>query len=226
MKLTYPKIIVLGAFAILLICFLLFLLAGRIDYWQGWVFLGAMGVSMVIKLVFFPSKLSLLKERVHPGKGVKWWDKIIIALYAVFFFLCIIIGVLDVGRFHFGPEPEIFLYIISVFVFIFSIGLFSWAQWTNKFFSSMVRIQKERKQKVITNGPYKYVRHPGYVGGILMALSCPIVLGSYLALIFGVLTTILLIVRTHLEDETLKKELKGYKAYTKKTKYKLIPRVW
>jgi protein-S-isoprenylcysteine O-methyltransferase Ste14 len=96
----------------------------------------------------------------------------------------------------------------------------------NKWFSSMVRIQSDRGQQVVQTGPYKYVRHPGYVGGILMAIGFGLVFGSLWSLIPAGVTTVILVLRTYLEDNMLKKELPGYLEYTKKVKYRLIPVVW
>ena len=90
----------------------------------------------------------------------------------------------------------------------------------------MVRIQKEREHQVATTGPYKIIRHPGYVGFILMSLATPILLGSLYGLIMSVFVVVILIIRTTLEDRTLKNELTGYLEYSKKVKYRLIPFIW
>jgi len=97
---------------------------------------------------------------------------------------------------------------------------------TNNFFSFTVRIQKGRGQEVVQNGPYHFIRHPGYVGGILMAISSSLVLGSLWALIPASIVTILLIIRTYLEDITLQKELQGYNEYSKEVRFRLLPGVW
>ncbi len=101
-----------------------------------------------------------------------------------------------------------------------------WAMVVNKFFSAVVRIQKERNQTVISDGPYKFVRHPGYTGAILALLSMPIMLGSLWALLPAGFIASLTIVRTFLEDKTLQEKLEGYKEYAKKVKYRLLPGVW
>ncbi|HUV75978.1 MAG TPA: isoprenylcysteine carboxylmethyltransferase family protein [Dehalococcoidales bacterium] len=98
--------------------------------------------------------------------------------------------------------------------------------WVNRFFSSVVRIQKDRGQEVVQNGPYHSVRHPGYVGGILMAISTSLVLGSLWALIPAGVIFILLVIRTYLEDTTLQKELTGYADYAKKVRFRLLPGIW
>jgi protein-S-isoprenylcysteine O-methyltransferase Ste14 len=96
----------------------------------------------------------------------------------------------------------------------------------NDFFSGTVRIQEDRGQTVATGGPYRWVRHPGYVGGILHHLAAPPMLGSFWALIPGVLGALALVARTALEDRTLYAELDGYAAYATRTRYRLVPWVW
>jgi protein-S-isoprenylcysteine O-methyltransferase Ste14 len=98
--------------------------------------------------------------------------------------------------------------------------------WVNNWFSSTVRIQMDRDQHVVQDGPYRYVRHPGYVGGILMAVSASLILGSLWALIPASIVVLLLVIRTYLEDTTLQKELPGYADYTKKVRYRLVPGLW
>jgi protein-S-isoprenylcysteine O-methyltransferase Ste14 len=105
-------------------------------------------------------------------------------------------------------------------------GLMTWAMAVNNYFSLVVRIQKDRGHTVVTGGPYHYVRHPGYVGGILFQLGTPLLLGSMWALIPAGLTVLLLVVRTALEDRTLLKELEGYQEYAQQTHYRLLPGLW
>jgi protein-S-isoprenylcysteine O-methyltransferase Ste14 len=120
----------------------------------------------------------------------------------------------------------VFVYVISILVYILGQGIFIWAKRANAFFSTVVRIQKERGHTVCQDGPYGFVRHPGYVGGILYGLSGPLVLGSLWALIPTALGLVLVIIRTSLEDKTLQEELTGYVEYSQKVKYKLIPGIW
>ncbi len=102
----------------------------------------------------------------------------------------------------------------------------SWAMVANKFFSTIVRIQKERGHYVVTGGPYKYVRHPGYSGAIIVSFSIPLLLGSVWALVPAIIGDCILIFRTVLEDNTLKKELQGYNEYASSVRYRLIPGIW
>lgn len=216
----------LGFFTLLLMIAMILFLAGRMNYWQGWAF-GVITVLLVlVKSIFFPSRSDLIEERIKPGPGTKWWDKVFYAFYIPAFFAIIIIGSLDGGRFGWTSSLPVFVYISGYILYIFSISIFLWAQQINRFFSSVVRIQHDRGHEVIQTGPYKYVRHPGYIGGILMAISTALVLGSLYALIPAGGVVILLIIRTYLEDTTLQKELPGYADYAKKVSFRLLPGVW
>ena len=223
---AYFTQVYLGFFALSLMIAMILVLAGRINYWQGWAFGGITVILLLVKSIFFPSKGDLIKERIKPGPGTKWWDKIFYAFYIPAFFAIIIVGSLDGGRFRWTAPLPIFVYISGYIIYIFSISIFLWAQQINRFFSSVVRIQYDRGHEVIQTGPYQYVRHPGYIGGILMAISTALVLGSLYALIPAGIVTILLIIRTYLEDTSLQKELSGYAEYAKKVRYRLMPGIW
>jgi len=101
-----------------------------------------------------------------------------------------------------------------------------WATGVNAFISQVVRIQSERGHTVISTGPYRLVRHPAYVGMILVVLGAPIMLGSWWALIPGVISALVVTVRTKLEDQTLQAELPGYVEYAQQTRYRLAPGIW
>jgi protein-S-isoprenylcysteine O-methyltransferase Ste14 len=225
-SIEYFKIVVKGFLALVLIIAFIFLLAGRLTYWQGWVFSGIMVLLVSIQSVVFADKADLVRERFKPGPGTMWWDKAFWALYAPLFFAIVIVACLDAGRFGWSPRLPLPAYVISYIAFCFSIYLYSWAMWVNRWFSSTVRIQMDRDQRVVQDGPYRYVRHPGYVGGILMAISTSLVLGSLWALIPAGIIVMLLIIRTYLEDTTLQKELPGYADYTQKVRYRLVPGLW
>jgi protein-S-isoprenylcysteine O-methyltransferase Ste14 len=108
----------------------------------------------------------------------------------------------------------------------FSYSFILWAMWTNRFFSSHVRIQTDRGHYVVTDGPYRFVRHPGYAGAIVWVPATALLLGSLYALIPAAITIVLIIIRTYLEDVTLQKELPGYADYARKTRFRLVPRIW
>lgn len=223
----YLRLVIRGFIAFLLTIVLFFILAGRINYWQGWVYAATNVIILLISSTAFVNKADLVKERLKPEPGIKWWDKILFYwLYTPIFFAVFIIACLDAGRFRWTTELPVSIYVVSYLVYFFSQFLHHWAMWVNPFYSSVVRIQKERGHEVIQSGPYRFMRHPGYVAGILMAVSSSLIFGSLWALIPAGMVVILLIVRTYLEDVALQKELSGYADYTRKVKCRLLPGVW
>lgn len=213
-------------FFYLLIFAAVFALAGRITYWQGWVFCGTYLLFVIIVSIKFADRKDLLAERLKPGPGVKWWDKIFFRFY-IFFSLCLFtVSVLDGGRFNWSPQLPIIVYTTGYTIMLLSFLFILWAMWTNNFFSSRVRIQSDRGQYVVQEGPYRFVRHPGYLGGLFWLLSSPLVLGSLWGLIPAGLAVVALIIRTCLEDNMLQKELTGYVDYAKKVRYRLIRGIW
>ena len=159
-------------------------------------------------------------------KDTKSWDKPILLTYTILgvygqFF----VAGYDVGRIHWLPLGLDYLG-IGLILYIISCALIVWAMIKNPFFEPTVRLQKERGQRVISSGPYQIIRHPGYLSGILWHLSVSLILGSSLALVYSGLIIIILIVRTYLEDQTLKRELEGYHEYSNKVKYRLFPLLW
>ncbi len=225
-QIGYFKIVLRGILALLFILAFMFLLAGRWDYWQGWVFSWVCVFLVLIEALLFKGRADLAKERRKPGPGTKWWDKIFFVFYVSTYMAMIVLAPLDAGRFGWSIELPWYSYIISYPAFLFSVFIFEWAMQANKWFSSVVRIQKDRDQQVAQTGPYKIVRHPGYVGGILLGITMPLVLGSLWMLIPGVFIAILLVIRTYLEDITLQKELPGYADYAQKVRYRLLPGLW
>jgi len=220
------KLILRSLLGILVFVVIIFLAAGRLDYWQGWVYNGINICALVITFFALSNKPELIRERLKPGKGMKRWDKIYFIISTPAFILGILFACLDAGRLGWSSQLPVFVYVISILVYILGQGIFIWAKRANAFFSTVVRIQKERGHTVCQDGPYGFVRHPGYVGGILYSLSGPLVLGSLWALIPTALGLVLIIIRTFLEDKTLQEELTGYVEYSQKVKYKLIPGIW
>jgi protein-S-isoprenylcysteine O-methyltransferase Ste14 len=204
----------------------LFLGAGTIHWVWAWVFLGTGLVSVAINAVFMlRSSPETVAERGRP-KEVKTWDKWIGGAIMVSQYILVpIVAALD---FRFGWTGEIAFnwHIIGAVVYALSLGLTGWAMITNAYFSTAVRIQAERGQQVCHTGPYHYVRHPGYVGFFLQALSVPILLGSLWALLFAIPAGVLIIIRTSKEDRMLQDELLGYREYMHEVKYRLLPGVW
>jgi protein-S-isoprenylcysteine O-methyltransferase Ste14 len=137
----------------------------------------------------------------------------------------VILAALDDGRFHWLPVPW-WICVLGYGLLIVGIAGLTWAESVNKFFERTVRIQTDRGHEVIDTGPYRIVRHPGYVSGFFFLVGMSLALGSVWALIPAVLSCVVLVVRTILEDRLLREELAGYKEYTQRVRFRLIPGVW
>ncbi|MCX6281970.1 MAG: isoprenylcysteine carboxylmethyltransferase family protein [Bacteroidetes bacterium] len=223
MKSNYLLKHIIGSF-IFFAC--IFISAGRINYWQGLIYLTIGLIMFVLNYTIFRINSQLLKERANPGDGTKNWDKILLGLLSITSLSMNIIAGLDSGRFHWSPEFHWSVILVGIIFTIIGQLLFLIAQKQNKFFSSTVRIQADREHSVCDTGLYKIVRHPAYLGMIIQSVGFPLLFGSLWSLIPICLSIIIAITRTNLEDKTLKAELKGYIQYSLKTKYRLIPFVW
>jgi len=215
---------IIQVFSILLIqAVILFISAGTLDWMWAWVLIGSGLVLFGINALVLPPEL--IAERGRIKKGVKPWDKLINTLNLFPSIGLLVIAGLD-ERFGWSILLADPIHIIALLMLFSGEGLFIWAMSSNRFFSTLVRIQKERDHTVTSSGPYQYIRHPGYTGYIVFTLATPLILGSLWALIPAGVTAGLFILRTFLEDKTLQKELKGYRNYIKKVKYRLIPGLW
>jgi protein-S-isoprenylcysteine O-methyltransferase Ste14 len=205
---------------------LLFLSAGSVDYWQGWVFFASIVATLVVSGWLMKGNMALAAERLRPGKGMKWWDKAYFLAATPLNFGAVVVAAMDAGRLHLSRRPALPVYALVLAVFVVGQGLFLWAKKVNPFFSSVARIQHDRGQSVCREGPYRFCRHPGYLGGLMFGLATPVVLGSYWALIPQGLAALLLLGRTALEDRMLKKDLLWYAEYAESVPAKLFPGVW
>lgn len=218
------KLILKSLTFIILIIVVVFISAGRLDYWQGWAYVGLNIVFLLLAYLTLSS--DLIQERLEPEKGVEKWDRLLQKVSIPVFLVILIISILDGGRFHWHPQIPSYITIVGIFFYIIGQAIFLWAKNVNKFFSAVVRIQKDRGQTVCKEGPYRYIRHPGYLGSLIYLSVTPLVLGSFWGLILVIIPFILLLIRTNLEDDTLKKELDGYTEYAREVKYKILPGIW
>jgi protein-S-isoprenylcysteine O-methyltransferase Ste14 len=223
MKTSYILKHFAGTFIFFLI---LFLSAGRLDYWQGLIYVLLGLVMSVLNYTALKPDSELLKERAKPGDGAKKWDKVLLGLSFLATIAMFIIAGLDSGRYHWSPGFHWSIYLIGIFLTVSGQLLFLIAQKQNKFFSSTVRIQTDREHTVCETGLYKIVRHPAYLGSVIQAMGFPLLFGSLWSIFPVVFMIILHLIRTSMEDNTLKNELKGYVEYSNKTHYRIIPYVW
>lgn len=206
---------------------LLFLTSGQLDWVMAWVFLiGFIAGLVVTSMVLGSNREELIQERYNVPEGAKNWDKVLSNLFGYLtLFITLPIAGLD-KRFGWTSELSLSIEIVALVIGLGGYALIIWAMASNRFFSRIVRIQKDRGHSVITGGPYRYVRHPGYVGMFLFALMTPLALGSLWALTSGGLAASVILLRTALEDKTLLEELEGYEEYSKRVRSRLIPGVW
>jgi protein-S-isoprenylcysteine O-methyltransferase Ste14 len=200
--------------------------AGRIDWWPAWAVLAVwLAFFATMDILMIRNNPDLLAERLAPPKGAKTWDRAIMSILRLTQLARYILAGLD-QRYGWTGGFPLAVQIAALTVCVLSDALFIWAMVSNTFFSQIVRIQSERGHVVATSGPYRHVRHPGYVGLILFELALSTLLASWWALFAGGVCVILLILRTALEDRTLQAELTGYEEYAHQVRYRLIPGVW
>ncbi|NIS83102.1 MAG: isoprenylcysteine carboxylmethyltransferase family protein [Anaerolineales bacterium] len=205
---------------------ILFLTAGRLDWNWAWFYLAYYLLGVVINAIFLMRKSpDLIAERGEPKEGVKDWDRKLTLLSIPLWFLLMVIPGLD-ERFAWTPQLPLAMHVTAFAVVILGNTLGAWAMITNAFFSTSVRIQDDRGQTVVSDGPYRFVRHPGYTGFGLGNLALPVMLGSLWGLIPAILLNVLTIVRTTLEDRTLHEELPGYREYASRVRFRLLPGIW
>lgn len=203
---------------------ILFLAAGRLDWPLAWVYIGISVLDgCFLLLVLSPD---LMHERSHPGAGAKSWDRLLARLTGPLGSMLLLVTAGLQVRFQGLHVLPLALQFAGLAAFVLGMGLATWAMAANNFFSLVVRIQKDRGHTVVSSGPYRFVRHPGYVGGMLFTLGTPLLLGSCWALIPAGVSAALMAVRTVLEDTTLQEELEGYREYAQRVRFRLVPGVW
>ena len=204
-----------------------FLSAGRLNISRAWHALGLHLLGAIAGgLLMWKFAPGLANQRASMKQGTKSWDKLILTIYFLLVLLVIpITAGLDTGRYRWSQLSIEFEIFGIAFYFGFFL-LFYWAMLINEYFEGSCRIQKDRNHRVIMDGPYNFVRHPGYVAMILASLADSLIIGSLYSLIPATLAVIVTVVRTFLEDRTLHNELEGYARYAQEVKYRLIPGIW
>lgn len=198
--------------------------AGTLNWWEGWIYLiGQLGFTTFLAIYLYRNSPELLQKRMAVEAPTRLWDTLIMIPFITSFVAVLIVPGFDVIRYEWSQMP-LFLEVIGFLGFAVSQYIMFAVMRENAFLLKTVEIQKD--QKVVSTGPYAIVRHPMYSSVLIMAISIPLALGSLYGLIPGLFTCLFITIRTELEDRTLRQELDGYKAYTKKVGYKLIPGLW
>jgi protein-S-isoprenylcysteine O-methyltransferase Ste14 len=186
------------------------------------IYLGILAAIMIASLAWLDPDLA--RERMRPG-GQK--PPIALRLFAFVLVAHWLIAGLDRGRFHWSDDVPLWLRVLGFVALAAGYVLCFWAMRVNRFFSSIIRIQSDRGQRVIDSGPYAVVRHPGYISGILVMLGSGLALCSWVAWAFLVVFSVpFLMYRVITEDRVLQAELPGYRDYAARVRWRLVPGVW
>ena len=206
----------------IMIFLLLFIPAGDLNYVNGWLFMGVLFIPMFIAgIVMMFKSPNLLKSRLN-AKEKETEQKEVVALSGLMFLVGFIIAGLNY-RFDWVKLPNGFV-MVGTIIFIISYMMYAEVLRENSFLSRTIEVQDS--QKVIDTGLYGIVRHPMYTATIFLFLSMPFVLNSFISFIIFLMYPFVIVKRIKNEEEVLEKELKGYKEYKKKVKYKMIPFIW
>ena len=224
---TLPRAVIRSLATLAVIATSLFVTSGRWTWGMGWGVLGLIAAAMAANLALMSLRdpaLLVERSRIHPD--TKPWDKVLAPLVAFGLPLCLfVVAGLDL-RFGWSPSHPAALQVAALAVGAAAYLFAVWALATNPFFASTVRIQTERGHHVVTGGPYRLVRHPGYLAAIVGIVALAVALGSVWALIPALLDAAAIAVRAGLEDRTLRQELAGYEDYCQLTRYRLLPGIW
>jgi len=210
----------------LLLCTAILLIAaGRIGWSMAWIYLGLYLTFMLI-MVFVLRNHEVTDIPGWSKSQTRGWDLVVSNLYNLSNPVTLFIAGLDVGRLGLSPPMPFWVHLAMLVFIVIAFGLVTWAMKTNIFYSNDDITQVYPEQYVITNGPYKYIRHPGTTGMIILSLALPLSFGSLWGLIPSGFLMLTFIVRTALEDRILQEELEGYREYSQRARYRLFAGVW
>lgn len=223
-----PRVILQLLLVVILIPLLPLLISGRWGWLEGWVYFIVAALGFVLsRLIAGRRNPGLLNERTHSLEraDTKPWDKVLGPLVGIGGgAIPLVIGI-DARQ---GASADFggLVHLIGLLFVVAGYAVSGWALVENRFFSGVVRIQTDRGQRVVSSGPYAWMRHPGYAGALLAFVGMPLLLDSWWGFVPVVLLSAVLIVRTSLEDRTLQAELAGYKEYAQSVRWRLLPGVW
>jgi protein-S-isoprenylcysteine O-methyltransferase Ste14 len=220
-RLLVRLLLVLGILAALL-----FLPAGRWDWPQAWALILFFGVFLLLYALWgLYRDPAQLQERSRIAPNVKRWDRVILGVYSALLPTVFVVAGLDAARFCWSQVP-VGVAALAWVGLILGAALILWTATANTYLSRHVRIQDDRGQEVVTGGPYRTVRHPMYLGILVVILCLGPALGSWYALLPGLAIDALYVVRTAKEDAMLREELAGYEDYARRVRYRLVPGIW
>lgn len=212
---------------ILVLFLLLFLIAGDWGWGLAWIQFGLYSLTKVVEVfLFIRWRPDLLVERSDRKEGTQAWDMplVILAVMVLPISTWVLCGLQH--RFGWGPELPGWVVVLGIVLWLIGDFIILTAMWFNTFFAGTVRLQEERGHQVVSSGPYRVVRHPGYAGMLFLQMGVPLTLASFWGLIPSLLVLPVLLMRTAKEDMFLQENLTGYKDYTQQTRWRLFPGVW
>ena len=227
-KAITPRVILQMLFFIVLIPFLPLLISRQWDWWEAWVYAIVSILGFIISRVLAARRHpDLIAERARSmqHENTQPWDKHLAVCLGIGGGLVLLVAGFD-ARFDWPPTFSMPVKILALVVILAGYVLGSYALIENRFFSGTVRLQTERGHQVVSSGPYRWMRHPGYAGALLTYLAIPFFLDSLWALLPTAFTAVVLVIRTSLEDRFLQAELEGYRDYAGRVHYRLLPGVW
>jgi protein-S-isoprenylcysteine O-methyltransferase Ste14 len=215
---------------VVITCVPLFLAAGTWSRDWAWVYTAASLIGWtVLNVIVAVKNPELFNQRGKPTRdlttGAKKWDLILLTIYTILLFVVPIVAGLDF-RYGWSGDTSPLIHILGIVLLLLGLVPLTWAMAANKYFEPTVRIQTEAGHQVAENGPYRFVRHPGYLGVILHFIAVPLALGAWAALIPALLGAAIYVVRTALEDKTLRQELPGYADFAERIRFRLLPGIW
>ncbi len=215
-----------GIIGVAMVGVMLFASAGTLAWPMGWGIVAVYALWQVtMGLILWPTHPELLAERAQRVRDAESWDMALLSIAGIAQLAKYIVAGLDY-RYGWSAGISMTAQILALVGCALSYALMNWAVASNAYFTKVVRVQRDRGHTVATGGPYRYVRHPGYVGTILFELLSPIALGSWWTLIAGMLGAAVMVVRTAKEDRLLQEQLDGYAAYARGVRYRLVPGLW
>ncbi len=211
------------------ICAPLFIGAGTYSWDWAWLYSAITLIGWVVLSVILvrenPGLLNERGKRMKDLTGTKRWDWIIMSIYSILLLATPLVAGLDY-RYGWSAAVPAGIKVIGAAVLVLSFIPLTWSMAVNRYFTATVRIQTSLGHQVMSSGPYRIVRHPGYVAVIMQFIAVPLTLGTNAAWIPALLGVALYTLRTQLEDRTLQAELPGYEAYAQEVRYRLLPDIW
>ena len=199
-----------------------YVVAGRFDLPMLNAYVGVLAATFLVASLFVDP--DLMRERLRRGQTGA--DPRRLAVIRLLFVAFVLIALFDIGRFHWSDSVPRALQVAALLVATAGMAWTFWAVVANRYFVPVIRIQPERGHRVVTEGPYAWVRHPGYLGNVIAAPATAIALGSWWALVPALAIAALFVARAAHEDRFLRGNLAGYADYAARVRWRLVPGLW